>query len=135
MSVIMLDDKIYEKVAASLIHYLTAGKLWCYPYGSMAKYMTPEEFETFIRNEVTEWRRQNGISYDIRYKQDPESLDPIKYRDVWAASMVQLYKWLEAIEYQIETDYRSVLLDKATKELAHNIIADTAEYDRAQWAF
>jgi hypothetical protein len=135
MSVIMLDDKIYDNVAASLVHYLTAGKLWCYPYGGKAKDMAIEDFEELIRKEVSEWRIQNAISYDERYKREPEIIEPMVYREVWAASQVQLYKWLQSIEYQIETNYTSLLMAKAEKELARNIISEMPEYDKAQWAF
>jgi hypothetical protein len=134
MSVIMLDDKIYDNVAASLVHYLTAGKLWCYPYGKQAREMSGDDFETLIRKEVAEWRNQNAMSYDERYLVEGEPIEPMKFREVWASSMIQLYKWLLSIEYQIETNYHSLLMEKAQKELAHHIISELPEYDKAQWA-
>lgn len=133
MSVIMIDDEIYNQVSASLVHYLSRGKIWCYPYGKMAKEKDAKEFESIIRKEVMDWRNQNAISYDQRYKEDNGEIEPMKYRNTAPVSMVQLYKWLGSIEYQIETNYKSMLLEKAQKELAFCIISAGADYEKARW--
>lgn len=133
----MLDDEIYAKVAASLKMYFENGTLWCWPYGKEYKDFQSKdqkEADKFIEKEVSEWRRQNAISFDKRYKEDNGEIEPMKFKEVWAVSEVQLYKWLNCIEYQIETNYESILMMKAIRELAHKIINKSPEYDKAKWA-
>ena len=135
MSVIMLEDEIYDQVAASLVHYIYWKKdLFMYPFSSMLQAKGIDEAEEIIRKEVSEWRRQNALSYDQRYNEDGEELEPMIFKTVQAVPMMQLYKWLQCIDYQIETNYKSLLLEKATHAAADKIIYDLKEYQDAKWA-
>jgi len=132
----MLEDEIYEKVAASLVHYIYWKKdLFMHPISSLIQSKTPDEAEEIIRKEVSEWRRQNALSYDQRYSMEGEELGPMIFKTVQAVSLMQLYKWLQCIDYQIETNYKSLLLEKATHAAADKIIYDLKEYQDAKWAF
>ncbi len=134
MSVIMLEDKIYNNVANALYFYLQKGDLWCWPFGKQIKDLSIEDGHALIQKEVSEWRNQNAISYDIRYRENNGQIEPMKFTPGMACPKIQLYKWLECIEYQIETDYTSILMQKAIRELAHLIISDMDQYKSSQWA-
>ena len=139
MSVIMLEDQIYNEVASALEYYLDKKELWCWPVGKMVMDNTnngeDQKTTAWIQNKVTEWRNQNAVSYDQRYNEDNGAIEPMKYSHVMAVSKIQLYKYLQAIEYQIETSYVCQFMKKAMEELAAQIIMELDAYKKARWAF
>jgi len=59
--------------------------------------------------------------------------DDLKYYSTMPMTHIQLYKALQSILYQIETNYTSIFIDKFMKALANKIIMDLPEYETAQW--
>lgn len=130
MSVLVPDDNFYNKVAASVRYRIASNKVYCYPYNSN---YTEDALETMVRNEVEQLRVQNYLSYDKRYNEQPEYIAPIKYYDTSTMTAIQLYKALQCILYNIETDYKSLFITKFMESLSTAIIDNLPEYKEVKW--
>jgi hypothetical protein len=128
MSVMIINDNTYNKVASTIETMIERNRVYCYPYNQQPL----NELKKMIQHEVTQLRKQNYISYDKRYKNDTP-IDDLKYYSTMPMTRIQLYKALQAILYQIETNYTSIFIDKFMKALANKIIMDLPEYETAQW--
>jgi hypothetical protein len=128
MSVMIINDNTYNKVASTIETMIERNRVYCYPYNQQPL----NELKKMIQHEVTQLRKQNYISYDKRYKNDTP-IDDLKYYSTIPMTRIQLYKALQAILYQIETNYTSIFIDKFMKALANKIIMDLPEYETAQW--
>ena len=128
MSVMIINDNTYNKVASTIETMIERNRVYCYPYNQQPL----NELRKMIQHEVTQLRKQNYISYDKRYKNDTP-IDDLKYYSTIPMTRIQLYKALQAILYQIETNYTSIFIDKFMKALANKIIMDLPEYESAQW--
>ena len=128
MSVMIINDNTYNKVASTIETMIERNRVYCYPYNQQPL----NELKKMIQHEVTQLRKQNYISYDKRYKNDTP-IDDLKYYSTIPMTRIQLYKALQSILYQIETNYTSIFIDKFMKALANKIIMDLPEYETAQW--
>ena len=128
MSVMVINDNTYNKVASTIETMIERNRVYCYPYNQQPL----NELRKMIQHEVTQLRKQNYISYDKRYKNDTP-IDDLKYYSTMPMTHIQLYKALQSILYQIETNYTSIFIDKFMKALANKIIMDLPEYETAQW--
>lgn len=128
MSVMIINDNTYNKVASTIETMIERNRVYCYPYNQQPL----NELRKMIQHEVTQLRKQNYISYDKRYK-DNIQVDSMEYYPTMPMTRIQLYKALQAILYQIETNYTSIFIDKFMKALANKIIMDLPEYETAQW--
>ena len=128
MSVMIINDNTYNKVASTIETMIERNRVYCYPYNQQPL----NELKKMIQHEVTQLRKQNYISYDKRYKNDTP-IDDLKYYSTMPMTRIQLYKALQAILYQIETNYTSIFIDKFMKALANKIIMNLPEYETAQW--
>jgi hypothetical protein len=128
MSVMIINDNTYNKVASTIETMIERNRVYCYPYNQQPL----NELKKMIQHEVTQLRKQNYISYDKRYK-DNIQVDSMEYYPTMPMTRIQLYKALQAILYQIETNYTSIFIDKFMKALANKIIMDLPEYETAQW--
>ena len=128
MSVMIINDNTYNKVASTIETMIERNRVYCYPYNQQPL----NELKKMIQHEVTQLRKQNYISYDKRYKNDTP-IDDLKYYSTMPMTRIQLYKALQSILYQIETNYTSIFIDKFMKALANKIIMDLPEYETAQW--
>ena len=128
MSVMIINDNTYNKVASTIETMIERNRVYCYPYNQRPL----NELKKMIQHEVTQLRKQNYISYDERYKNDTP-IDALKYYSTIPMTRIQLYKALQSILYQIETNYTSIFIDKFMKALANKIITDLPEYETAQW--
>ena len=128
MSVMIINDNTYNKVASTIETMIERNRVYCYPYNQQPL----NELKKMIQHEVTQLRKQNYISYDKRYKNDTP-IDDLKYYSTIPMTRIQLYKALQSILYQIETNYTSIFIDKFMKALANKIIMDLPEYESAQW--
>ena len=130
MSVMIINDRIYSKVASSINFMLDNNKVHCYPYNYK---IAPIVRRKMVNHEIAQLRQQNYISYDERYNDDSQ-IDEMVFHDEMPLPPIQLYKYLQAILYNIETNYTSPFIDKFMKGLANKIINDLPEYQSAQWA-
>lgn len=128
MSVMIINDNTYNKVASTIETMIERNRVYCYPYNQQPL----NELRKMIQHEVTQLRKQNYISYDKRYK-DNIQVDSMEYYPTMPMTHIQLYKALQSILYQIETNYTSIFIDKFMKALANKIIMDLPEYETAQW--
>ena len=119
MSVMIINDNTYNKVASTIETMIERNRVYCYPYNQQPLNV----LKKMIQHEVTQLRKQNYISYDERYKNDTP-IDDLKYYSTMPMTRIQLYKALQSILYQIETNYTSIFIDKFMKALANKIIMD-----------
>lgn len=128
MSVMIINDKTYNTVASTIKFTIEHNKAFCYPYNQLPL----DELEKTIHQEISQLREQNYISYDERYKNDT-LVESMEYYSTMPMPHIQLYKSLQAILYQIETNYTSIFIDKFMKALADRIIMNLSEYEMAKW--
>ena len=128
MSVMVVSEKTYQELASSISYYISSKKVHVYPLNMERT----KDIEEVIVKEVEQLRIQNYKSYGERYKEDAD-VTPLKYHDTLPMSLMQTYKSLQCVLYNIETKYHSIILDKFMKSLTTRLIQDTTAYDLAVW--
>lgn len=127
MSVFLVDDSTYQKVAASLVHYQRYGR-----YSTL----TYELRDVNIAKFVETLRTANYKSYDERYRES-SPIPPFTFQPTTPLQMFQLLKSLECIEYQT---YQIELKHDAEHDLENimtairkEIIRTLPQYEAAKW--
>ncbi|MEQ8547648.1 MAG: hypothetical protein RIC03_07045 [Cyclobacteriaceae bacterium] len=160
MSVLMMDLEVYNDVYA---------KIWKYQYNdqcdldfcSTARQLNEDEIKGFITDLVY----LNELSYNFRYREEGEPYlsEFITFKSKNNIHTLQLFKYLQAIRYQIEFDtilsgydgtggmraklndsdfekfcsrYKSVLdlLNKMIEEISLIIIKELTNYNNYKWS-
>lgn len=125
MSVMIVSDETYNKVASTLEHHKLYGRM----YG-VQKILWNVDIQKFIEK----IRAANYQSYAERYREETE-IPPFKFRQAITVNEYQLIKSLDCIAYNIELEQfdGSETLYKLMNAIRKHIVMRLPEYDNAAW--
>jgi hypothetical protein len=152
MSVVMIDNKVYELVLAKLYDYTTKPDSIGSDRNEQVKHLTrtfiEDETILFLKVMVTDWCKLNELTYCRKYKQEfTGEFKGIKlkgFNDIKKIDTMQFIKYLECIKYQIEWCYLTQATDKNYRKSYNHlelILADAKDkiikslpaYDKCEW--
>lgn len=123
MSVQIVKNETYKNVAGFLanIHHTP---------GNWEIKSVVARYDVFA--EVEKLRQENYKSYEQRYK-EPAELPPIRYPYSAELSLIQLIKYLECIQEQIETNTDMTFVESVLAAARKTFIRSLPQYDKALW--
>ena len=152
MSVLVLDVKVFEAIATKLEHMRNHQQIDI-NYCSVVSNLADKES---IQNLIKKWCYLNELTYNRRYQETVKTylkdfIDFSKYRMI---STVQLYKYIQCLDYNIEKytiekgysdqNYRGELAEdlvnainmlKAIETgLANTIACNHRDYEKCKWS-
>lgn len=139
MSVMQINIETFESLKEKFISYCF-NKQCDINYCSVIHNLTEKQIEDLLKN----WCDLNEMSYNSRYKQEPDKLKTSEFinfkRPRPIPNTYQALKWLECIEYNIEVECETdeqkesiVILHKAIEQIKSAIIGEITEYKNSNW--
>lgn len=138
MSSFMLDTKFYQRMYKESVKAIHSESIWIYPINR-----SKEEANKIIYELFRELQRANAETIYNRYDEllddeiiKFETLNFEKYHRVDVEMLTRLYKNIQCILYQIETEIdpkQKNILTKLTLAIADKIIETNLYYEDAEW--
>lgn len=136
MSVAILGDDAYNTIYTALLKAKSPAKSSAHPDWVFRAWCI-EQDKRSAKEIAMAWMKANYARYNDRYGEDDIQLSEMTdLRTVKKIEPVQLYKYLQALLYNMDSDDQKKEYDEVSKYLAaiaDNIIMRMPEYEGANW--
>lgn len=124
MSVFVVDNATYNKIAGTLDHHKRYGQ---------ASYIHHAVRDVDVKAFVQILRVANYASFEKRYR-EPSAVLPIQFTTQTPMNQFQLLKSLDCIRYQIEVKHQAEdTLEQIISGVQREIISNLPQYNAANW--
>ena len=130
MSSFLVDKKVYQKVYESIIDLHNAGIIYIYADG--------ENINDYVFNGFKELQKENfktvesWANFDGEIKNKNIKIER-KYKSKNIKELTQVYKNLQCIKYQIETEYKQDFINHIMRVVADALIRSSEYYEDCDW--